>query len=93
MTRVIQIFNAASDVFFKKRQTMFARSDIKKQLGLSSHDWDMGYTAVFQGMVENCPEKSNKVLSKYRGVFKRIGRGIYTFTEYGASLIENQKQF
>lgn len=86
MSRVIIIFDAACTLFFEKHQSVFARADVRKQLGISSHDWDMGYTAIFQGMIEDCPEKSNKVLSKYRGIFKRVERGTYTLTKYGISL-------
>lgn len=92
MTRVITIFDAASILFFEKQKSVFARADIRKQLGISSHDWDMGYTAIFQGMIKGCPEKSNKVLSKYRGTFKRIERGTYTFTKYGISLYKSKKE-
>jgi len=51
----------------------------------------MGYTAIFQEMVEGCPEKSNKVLSKQRDIFKRIESGIYTFTMYRIALYESRK--
>jgi hypothetical protein len=89
MTRVIKIFNAASEIFLSKEQVIFTRADVRDQLDLSGHDWEMGYTAIFQGMIENCPEKSNKILSKYRGIFRRMGRGKYTFTDYGLSLLGN----
>jgi hypothetical protein len=87
MSRVIVIFNAAKAILIRG-QIIFSRSDVRKQLEVSPHDWDMGYTAIFQGMIENCPEKSNKVLSVYRGVFKRIEHGRYSFTDYGKSMFD-----
>jgi len=91
MTHTDEIFKATAELVLKKKQEQFARADVRDQLGLTSHEWDMGYTAIFQGMIEDCPEKSMKVLLKYRAVFKKISKGKYTLSAYGKSLLEGQK--
>jgi len=91
MTHNDEIFNATAELVLKKKEEQFTRADVRDQLGLTSHEWDMGYTAIFQGMIENCPEKSMKVLPKYRAVFKRISRGKYALSAYGKSLLKGKK--
>ena len=88
MTNVSKIFIAATELLKEKSNIEFSRQDIKNHLGLSTREWDLGYTGSFQGMVDNCPPLRNKISPKYRAVFTRIGKGIYTFTNYGLWLID-----
>jgi len=86
MTNIEKIFIAAKTIFVDHKQSTFSRNDIRKQLGLSTHRWDMSFTSLFQGMVDNVPPLKFKIRPKFRNVFTRVDKGLYEFTNYGLSL-------
>ncbi len=87
MTHAEKIARAISSILKKKREP-FSRVDIRKKLGLSAKEWLSGYTAIFQGMRIDHPGGALNVGSKFKGVFKNVGYGIYELTEYGEKLIK-----
>lgn len=84
-----EIFRAAATLVQKYGRRKFSRLDVRKQIGLSAEKWHRGYTSMFQGMIKDCPDSAPKVAKKYRGVFLRIELGIYSFTPYGETLLED----
>ena len=87
LTHAEEIARAAASIIKKKRGP-FARVDIREKLGLSPKEWLSGYTAIFQGMGIDHPGGAPNVGSKFEGVFKNVGYGIYELTEYGEKLIK-----
>ena len=89
MTHTEEIVRAAAVLVFKRGKTTFARADIKDQIGITSHEWDNGYTSLFQGMREDHPGGAPKVARRFRGLFRRVGPGTYAVTKYGRSLLKD----
>jgi len=87
MTHAEEIARAVASII-KKKRCPFARVNIRDELGLSHEEWMSGYTAIFQGMRIDHPGGAPNVGSKFKGVFKNIGYGIYELTEYGEKLIK-----
>lgn len=87
MTHAEEIARAVASIIKEKRDP-FARMDVRDKLGLSSEEWLYGYTAIFQGMRIDHPGGAPNVGSKFKGVFKNVGYGIYELTEYGEKLIK-----
>ena len=90
MTNIQKIIQAAKILYLVKKQKEFSRNDLKHELNLSTHEWDMKYTGGFQGMIKDAPPLKNRIRPKYRDVFIRIRKGTYTFSEYGLKLIEEE---
>ena len=87
MTHIEEIFLAAKKIYLDDKKHEFTRNDIKNMLGLTTQEWDMGYTGDFQGMINGVPPLKNKIRPKYRDVFVRVKPTIYTFSEKGISLL------
>ncbi len=87
MTRAEEIAMATASIIKKKRGP-FARVDIRNKLGLSAKEWLSSYTAIFQGMTIDHPSGTLNIGSKFKGVFKNVGYGVYELTEYGEKLIK-----
>jgi len=66
----------------------FSRKDVRLQLGLDAHEWHYGYTAIFQAIREDQPGGAPDIPERYRGVFRRIERGVFELTPYGIRLLE-----
>ena len=90
-TNVDLIFDAVKIIYNVKKKDVFTRNDIRKELGLTSEEWELRYTGGFQGMIENAPPLKNLIRPKYRAMFRRIEKGLYQLTPYGLSIIENDK--
>lgn len=88
-TNVDLIFDAVKIIFNVKKKDVFTRNDIRKELGLTSEEWELRYTGGFQGMIENAPPLKNLIRPKYRAVFTRIEKGKYKLTDYGLTVIKN----
>ena len=87
MMRAEEIARAVAFIMKEKRSS-FARLDIRDKLGFSPEEWLWGYAAIFQGMRVDHPDLAPDVGSKFEGVFKNVGYGIYKLTEYGEKLIK-----
>jgi len=71
-----------------KIKDTFSRKEIRDQIGIENKRWMKGYSSIFQGMRKDQPGGAPNVGRKYRNVFRRIKRGIYTLTDYGKELLE-----
>lgn len=87
MTRTEEILIAVASII-KKGHVQFRRNDIRKELGVSQDEFQLGYTSIFQGMRIDHPGGAPRVGSKFEGVFERVIYGIYKLTEYGKKLVE-----
>ena len=87
VARAEEIIRAAPSIIKEKRGS-FARLDIRDKLGISPEEWLWDYAAIFQGMRVDHPDLAPDVGSKFEGVFKNVGYGIYKLTEYGEKLIK-----
>lgn len=87
MTNIERIFLAAKTIFVDEKIKEFTRNDIRKELGLTTPEWEVGFTGGFQGMIKDAPPLKNKIRPKYRNVFIRIRPSFYTFSEEGLSLL------
>jgi len=87
-TNVDEIFEAVKRLYIEKKFEIFSRNDVRKELDLSTKEWESRYTGGFQGMIDNAPPITNKIRPKYRNVFTRIEKGKYKLTKYGLSLIK-----
>jgi len=87
MTRAEEIARAVASIM-KEKRSPFARLDVRDKLGLSSEEWLWEYAAIFQGMRIDHPDIAPNIGSKFEGVFKNVGYGIYELTEYGEKLIK-----
>ena len=87
MAHAEEIASAVASLMKEKRGT-FARLDVRDKLGISSEEWLWDYAAIFQGMRVDHPDIAPNVGSKFKGVFKNVGYGIYELTEYGEKLIK-----
>jgi predicted RNase H-like HicB family nuclease len=82
MTHAEAILRAAAALVARGHPEL-ARKDIRDELGLTQAQWMSGYTAIFQGMREDHPGRAPQVPKQFKGVFKRVEQGRYTFTELG----------
>jgi len=87
VARAEEIARAVASII-KEKRVPFARVDVRDKLGLSSEEWLWDYTAIFQGMRIDHFDIAPNVSSKFEGVFKNVGYGIYELTEYGEKLIK-----
>lgn len=87
MTHAEEIARAVASII-KEKRAPFACVDVRDKLDVSPEDWLYGYTAIFQGMRVDHPGGAPSVGSKFEGVFKRVGYGIYELTEYGEKIIK-----
>jgi hypothetical protein len=87
--RYRQILRAVKALVQRGART-FSRNDVRLQLGLDSHEWLYGYTAIFQAMREDQPGGAPNIPDRYRGVFRRIERGVFQLTLYGVPLLEEE---
>ena len=87
MARAEEIARAVASIM-KEKRSPFARFDVRDKLGLSSEEWLWEYAAIFQGMRIDHPGIAPNIASKFEGVFKNVGYGIYELTEYGEKLIK-----
>ena len=88
MTHAEEIARVVASII-KEKRTPFARADVRDKLDISHEEWLYGYSAIFQGMRIDHPDGVPNVGSKFEGVFKRVGYGIYELTEYGEKLIKD----
>lgn len=89
MTNIERMFAAAKKIYMVDKKIEFRRNDIKKELGLTTHEWERGFTGGFQGMIKDVPPLKNRINPKYRDVFIRIRPKFYTFSEKGLSIIND----
>ena len=80
----------ASGTLVKAGNQTFTRDEVRRYLQLSPKEWLNGYTAIFQGMRIDQPGGAPEVPKKYRGVFRRVRRGIYALTPYGVGLLAGE---
>ncbi|MGH2581429.1 MAG: hypothetical protein ACRDFQ_00860 [Anaerolineales bacterium] len=86
-THTQKILGAVKSLTRGDLQTEFSRNDVRLFLGISSHDWLYGYTAIFQAMRSDHPGAAPPISGEYQGVFRRVRRGKYVLTEKGRELI------
>ena len=82
-----EIARAVASIMKEKRGP-FARVDVRGKLGILPEEWLWEYAAIFQGMRVDHSGGVPDVGSKFEGVFKNVGYGIYELTEYGEKLIK-----
>ncbi len=87
VARAEEIASAVASIM-KEKRGHFARLGVRDKLGISPEEWLWEYTAIFQGMRVDHPSIAPDVDSKFEGVFKNVGYGIYELTEYGEKLIK-----
>jgi len=87
MTHSERILSAVKYLTKGDSQMEFSRNDVRLHLGISSHDWLNGYTAIFQAMRSDHPGAAPPIAEKYQGVFRRVRRGSFVLTPKGKSLI------
>ncbi len=66
---------------------VFTRAEVRELIGLSSHEWLYGYTAIFQGMRADHPGGAPAVGARWKGAFRRVGYGKYVLTSRGQELL------
>ncbi len=82
-TNASRILRAATDLAGADRKGTFSRKAVREHLGLSSRQWQSGYTAIFQGMRDDHPGGAPAVGALYSGVFHRVGPGTYALSDKG----------
>ena len=87
MTHAEMILYAVKN-FHNQGISVFSREDIRSSLGINSEDWTASFSPVFQGMRNDQPGGAPPVKERFRNVFKRIRRGKYMLTDYGATAVE-----
>ncbi len=87
MTRAEEILQAVSTLVKEHGKEVFSRKDIRALIGLDPDTWLSSYTAIFQGMRVDQPGGAPPVGKRYKGVFRQVGHGKHTLTEYGKQLI------
>ena len=91
MTHAEQILRAVA-ALTQSGKIVFARKDIRDQIGVSDDEWMSGYTAVFQGMRADHPGGAPQVGHEFKGVFRRVEFGQYALTEYGEGLVGGSRK-
>ncbi len=91
MTHAEQILQAAAALAGSDRAGLFSRKQVREQLGLSPHDWQSGYTAIFQSMRDDHPGGAPQVSGKYKNVLHREGPGQYQLNARGRRLADEFK--
>lgn len=90
-THAEQILKAAAALAGSDRAGLFSRKQVREQLGLSPHDWQSGYTAIFQSMRDDHPGGAPQVSAKYKNVLHRLGPGRYQLSARGRRLADEFK--
>jgi hypothetical protein len=90
-THAEQILKAAAALAGPDRSGLFSRKQVREQLGLSPHDWQSGYTAIFQSMRDDHPGGAPQVSAKYKNVLHRLGPGNYQLSARGRRLADEFK--
>jgi len=88
MTRCEEIMRAVASLV-KSGKVVFARQDVRDEIGVSRHEWLQNYTAIFQGMRVDQPGGAPEVNPRFKGVFERVEYGKYVLTPYGKNLLKN----
>ncbi|OGO41692.1 MAG: hypothetical protein A2Z04_05985 [Chloroflexi bacterium RBG_16_57_9] len=88
MTHAEEIMQAVATLVYIEGKDIFSREEIRQRIGVSRDDWDLGYTAIFQGMREDHPGGAPNVGEKFKGVFRQVRRGEHTLTPYGNELLK-----
>ncbi len=83
MTHAEQILHAVAVLITQEGQETFTRNDVRCQLGVDPEVWLESYTATFQAMRVDQPGGAPAISDTYRGMFKRVARGIYVLTPRG----------
>ena len=88
MTHNERILSAVKYLTRGNSQIEFSRNDVRIHLGISSHDWLNGYTAIFQAMRSDHPGGAPPISDIYQGVFRRVRRGSFVLTPKGKRLVD-----
>ena len=87
MTHPEEIIRAVASLVDAKGRGVFTRNQVRKLIGVSSHDWLYRYTATFQGMRVDHPGGAPAVGARWKDVFQRVSRGKYILTPRGRRLV------
>lgn len=90
-THAEQILKAAAALAGSDRAGLFSRKQVRERLGLSPHDWQSGYTAIFQSMRDDHPGGAPQVSAKYKNVLHRLSPGNYQLSARGSRLADEFK--
>jgi antitoxin component of MazEF toxin-antitoxin module len=85
-THAEQILRAAATLAGSDRTGIFSRKQVREQLGLTPHEWQSGFTAIFQSMRDDHPGGAPQVSAKYKDLFHRLGSGRYQLSARGRRL-------
>ncbi|MGB3905235.1 MAG: hypothetical protein WBB22_09950 [Anaerolineae bacterium] len=87
MTHAEQIMRAVAVLVRQQGKRVLTRAEVRKVIGLSSREWQYGYTAIFQGMRVDHPGGAPDVGDRWKGVFRRVEYGKYVLTDRGQELV------
>ena len=89
-THAEQILRAARALAGSDRAGLFSRKQVPEQLGLSPHDWQSGYTAIFQSMRDDHPGGAPQVSAKYKDLLHRLGPGQSVVGQFEIGCVRSQ---
>ena len=88
-THAEQILRGASAVAGVDGHGDFTRKQVRERIGVSAHEWQSGYTAIFQAMRDDQPGGAPQIGEKYRAVLHRVAHGTYKLNALGRRMVSD----
>jgi hypothetical protein len=91
MTHAESILSAVRAILGRPGRATFTRKDVRDEIGLDRDAWMAGDAAILQAIREDQPGGAPPIRQEFRGVFRRVGRGVYAPTDRGRRLLAGRR--
>jgi hypothetical protein len=83
----VKIMQAVAILVLQEGKTLFAPEEIRQTIGVDHERWGRSYRQFLHAMRVDPPSSAPHIRAKFKGVFRRVERGVYTLTDDGRRLL------